>query len=428
MNRSANLLLVIIICFACTRQNKDQNSVTNPVRDPGSKSKISRTSPLPPSLSSDVHPGKGFRSHKNKRNGPFLLPDQGIQTFSMNRDSAVVSLPRILREKDAELDLNEPTNRAILSSTIAPADFPGMILLSRERFLKISFDNDIFDYTDRFYTNGVRIDLIHPSLSENPVTRISVPYWGHGMNYYGISLVQNLYTPSTTKIGGIQYGDRPFAAYLYLASFKITNDPQKRFRMTSEIDLGIIGPYSLGEYMQKSFHNALPSNSEPEGWEYQVQNDLVLNYSVTFDKGVINEPWMNVNLISTAILGTLCTNISGGVLARAGWMNPYFANLGISKRSRLSQNHLRQFQGYFFVKGSTKLVGYDATLQGGLLNRTSPYTLTGADVSRLVFQSSLGLAISFGGFEIEAEQFLLSPEFTGGSWHKWGHIGLTFCF
>jgi lipid A 3-O-deacylase len=74
------------------------------------------------------------------------------------------------------------------------------------------------------------------------------------------------------------------------------------------------------------------------------------------------------------------------------------------------------------------VVGYDATLEGGLLNRSSAYTMTGSEISRFVFQTSLGLVISYGGFQIEAEQFMLSPEFNEGLWHKWGHIGLTFCF
>jgi len=427
MSRLFNILLVIVFCLSCTRQNKDQNTIGNPATDQGGKRKISRSSPLPPSLNSNPIPAKQYRNHKKKPKELIIQPDQKTKPIVVLNSTVEDRVSR-LREKDAELDINEPVTRAFLSSALAPANFPGVILISREKFLKISFDNDIFDYTDRFYTNGVRIDLVHPALSGNPIARIAVPYWGPGVNYYGISVVQNLYTPSTTKTGGIHYGDRPYAAYLYFGSFKITNAPERRFRMTSEIDLGVIGPYSFGEYMQKSFHNALPTNSEPEGWEYQVENDLVLNYSVTFDKGVISEKWMNLNLVSTAMLGTLYTNISGGILARAGWMNPYFANLGVSKRSRNKQNHLHQFQGYFFVKGSAKLVGYDATLQGGLLNRTSPYTLAAGDLTRLVFQSSLGLTITFGGFGIEAEQFILSPEFSAGPWHKWGHIGLTFCF
>jgi hypothetical protein len=428
ISRSTILLIAIAFCLACTRQNKDQNSNFLPLKESEKTGRSGPASDIRPSLTSEPHRGKtyGSRNKRAERLRPTLSETKEplLSGADSNRANTIASL----LSKGATVDLNEPVSRAIFSSPLSPAEFPPVILLSRERFLKINFDNDIFDYTDRFYTNGVRIDLIHPSLSQNPLSRTAIPYWGAGENHYGISIVQNLYTPSTTKVGGIQYGDRPYAAYLYFGSFKITNDPRKRFRMTSELDLGIIGPYSLGEYMQKSFHSALPSNSEPEGWEYQVQSDAVLNYSLTFDKGIISERWLNLNLVSTTMVGTLYTNLSGGLLLRTGWMNPYYANLGVSTRNRLRQHHLKMAQGYLFVRGSAKAVGYDATLEGGMLNRSSPYTISGSDISRVVFQSSLGLVISYGGFQIEAEQFFLSPEFHGSTWHKWGHIGLTFCF
>jgi hypothetical protein len=331
-----------------------------------------------------------------------------------------------LKSLDGEIDLNEPANSHFFSSSVPPVEFPAMILLNRESFLRISVDNDIIDYTDRFYTNGIRIDLISPFLSGNPVGKLLVPYWGTGRNYYGLSIVQNLYTPSSTKIGGILYGDRPYAAYLYLGSLKITNDPMKKFRLTSELDLGVIGPYSFGEWVQTSFHTTVPSNSEPLGWEYQIQNDLVLNYQVIFDKGVFERKWGNLNLVSSASLGTLYTNIAGGFHFRIGLMNPYFANLGVARYDRLRSNHLKKAQCYFFVKGSGKLVGYDATLEGGLLNKSSVYTIPSSHISRIIFQTTAGVIVTYRGFQIEAEQFLLSPEFDDGMWHKWVHIGLTF--
>ncbi|MEI6454696.1 MAG: lipid A deacylase LpxR family protein [bacterium] len=429
MTRSFLIILIIFFCLACTRQNKDQLGGNFDTDEQGKNKKSPVVNLIHAnSLTSDKNLKKAFRNKTKRKEGNVLPEASQSETVSGPSDSIFRAGIKYFSNREGEIDLNEPVSRSFLTSTIPPADFPLVIMLSRERFLKISLDNDIFDYTDRFFTNGIRIDLIHPSLSGNPAGRVTIPYWGSGMNYYGLSIVQNLYTPSTTKSGGIIYGDRPYASYLYLGSFKITNDPVKRFRMTSEIDLGIIGPYSLGEYVQKSFHGAFPSNSEPLGWEYQIKNDLVLNYSVTFDKGILSEKWINFNLVSTAMLGTLYTNISGGLLLRAGWMNPYFSNLGISKRSKLKQNHLHQAQGYFFLKGSGKVVGYDATLEGGLLNRSSVYTIPGSEISHLVFQTSVGLVISYGGFQIEAEQFLLSPEFSEGLWHKWGHIGLTFCF
>ena len=365
---------------------------------------------------------------KNKYHGR-KAPEISLIPASLNRnyDSSLINRLSYLRFNHIEIDLNEPLSRKFLFSPMEnPPNLP-FITFGQESVLSINFDNDILDYTDRFYTNGIRFDLITPWLRGNPTGKLMIPYWGPGKNYYGMTLVQNMYTPSTTKIGGILYGDRPYSAYLYLGSYKITLDPFHHFRQTSELDAGIIGPKSYGEWVQRTFHNSVPTNHEPLGWEYQIQNALVLNYSMKMEKGILNDRSIEVLLISTAEAGTLYTNMSGGFHFRTGWMNPYFSNIGIAKKQALHKAGLRNFQFVFFVKGAGKVVGYDATLEGGLFNRSSSYILPGKAVSRLVFQSSTGVTLSYNGFRLDLEQFLLSPDFHNGWWHKWVHLSLAFC-
>ena len=304
--------------------------------------------------------------------------------------------------------------------------YTSMITLSREKFLKIIFDNDILDYTDRFYTNGIRFDYIDPIFQQFPLSKLMVPYWRNGTNYYGISLVQNMYTPSTTKVEGILFGDRPYAAYLYFGTYKITNDPVKKFRQTSELDIGVIGSYSFGEYIQKSFHNEVPTNSVPLGWEYQIKNDLVLNYYLSYEKGIYNRKNIDIILNGTGSFGTLYTNITGGFLFRTGIQNSYFINLGQAKRKINKENHLRNTQFVFFITSRGKLIGYDATLEGGFFNKSSEYTLSSNNISRIVFQGSAGITFVYSGVRLDIEQFILSPEFQDGWWHKWVHLAFTF--
>ena len=239
-------------------------------------------------------------------------------------DTTLIKKLNYLRNANFEIDLREPVNQVYLFSPVENPGFSSMILLSHERSFRINFDNDVFDNTDRYYTNGVRFDFISPALRQSPLSWLMVPYWGQGINYYGISILQNMYTPSTTKVGGIQYGDRPYASYLVFGSFKISNDPIKKFRQTSEIDLGVIGPMAFGDFLQKTVHSNLPTNSEPLGWEYQIQNDLVLNYNLTYEKGLLSSRRVELNLNGTGSLGTLYTNMGGGFQFRAGLMNPYY--------------------------------------------------------------------------------------------------------
>ncbi|MDD4553881.1 MAG: lipid A deacylase LpxR family protein [Bacteroidales bacterium] len=332
-----------------------------------------------------------------------------------------------MRKIDRQIDLNEPISREQISGRLHNPDYSSMVMLSDEVFLEFSFDNDILDYTDRFYTNGIRVELIHPGLRSNPLAVTMIPYWSSATNYYGIAVVQNMYTPSTTKTGGIKIGDRPYAAYLYFNTKKITNDPVHRFRQTTGLDVGIIGPNSYGEWVQRAFHTSVPTNNEPLGWEYQIQNDLVLNYNLAYEKGIVSASHFEVNLQAVGQIGTLYTNTSGGVGLRAGWINPYFANLGVEKGRVLRGKGLKKNQFFVFLRGSGKLVGYDATLQGGLFNKSSAYVISHDEIGRFVFQTSAGLSLTLGGVRLDMEQFLLSPEFSGGLWHKWVHIALVFC-
>ena len=365
--------------------------------------------------------------HKSKRKKSVekfsVIPD----TIKKRELASRMKKMDILRANHITLDLNEPISRQYLTDKVDAGNFQSMIMLAGETLLEFDFDNDILDYTDRFYTNGLKVELTAPWLSMNPMRITMVPYWRAGINYYGLTVVQNMYTPSTTKTGGILYGDRPYSAYLYVGSKKSSLDPIHHFKQTSELDLGIIGPNSYGGWVQRAFHNTVPTNHEPLGWDYQIQNDLVLNYNYTLEMGLLNYKHAELILKTGGQLGTLYTNLAGGFQVRAGWFNSYFKNLGISKKRILKENGLRRSQFCLFLKGSGKVIGYDATLQGGLFNRSSVYTIPGEDISRFVFQSSLGAVVSFGGFRFNLEQFLLSPEFSNGLWHKWVNISMVFC-
>jgi lipid A 3-O-deacylase len=419
------LIFLLIFLARCSEDNskskqQEQLSRAEQLLKPGPDV------PAVPAQATPWRPEKQARQVRHKKKIVPLRTEALPEVRAIN-DSMLIRRLKDLRARGIEPDLNEPVTWNYLLSGASNPKFASMITLSRERLLQIHFDNDILDNTDRYYTNGIRFDFISPVFSRFPVCRILVPYQKNAQNYYGISIVQNMYTPSTTKVGGILYGDRPYAAYLYLGTFKITNDLQRKIRQISEIDLGVIGPSSYGDFVQKTFHNNVPTNSEPLGWEYQIQNDLLLNYDVMLEKGLLSLKSVEFNLYGTGQLGTLYTNLGGGLLFRTGVMNPYFTNLGISKRATLKENGLRVFQFIFQTKALAKFVGYDATLEGGMLNHTNVYTIPAGDISRFVFQGSACFTLSYGGFSYTIEQFFLSPEFRGGGWHNWVHMGLLFC-
>ncbi|MCX6286460.1 MAG: lipid A deacylase LpxR family protein [Bacteroidetes bacterium] len=382
---------------------------------------------IPPSrlktIIEESHSAVSLQKQKKHRKNPGKVV---VVTYYRQPDSIRLHNIEILRASGIQPDFSEPLNKALLLSKGSDTLFRSAITLSRDRVLKIGFDNDIFDYTDQFYTNGIRFDYVAPAFSDNPVKHILLPYWGKAKNYYGLSVVQNLYTPSTTKVGGILYGDRPYSAYLYFGSFKITNDELHHFRQTSELDLGVIGPPSLGGTVQDLFHKYIPYNNEPLGWDYQICTDAVINYNFALEKGVINTRHVQLILTGSGAIGTLYTNFGGGVNLRLGWFNDYFSDLGIRKRRVLKAKGDRVTQCFFTIRSAARLVAYDATLEGGMINHNSSYTIPASAISNFVSQSSIGFTVTYGAVGIELEQNVLSPEFSHRWWHAWGHVGLLF--
>jgi lipid A 3-O-deacylase len=421
-------LLLLVLFFAGCREEEEQKPASPFSRmktatiDAGRKTEVGSQKPEVGGQKPEVGGEQtAVRNQQLKeRNSPVTERQLPIL------DSSLIRKLRMMEGLEFEIDLREPVSREYLFSGVENPDFESMILLSHDRSVKINFDNDIFDNTDRYYTNGIRFDFISPVLRQSPLSYLMVPYWGKGMNYYGVSICQNMYTPYTTKVGGIHEGDRPYAAYLFIGGFKISNDRGRKFRQTTEIDLGVIGPSSYGDFVQKSFHNSVPTNNEPLGWENQVQNDLVLNYNLAFEKGIVSMRSLDLNIKATSALGTLYTNISGGFQFRAGIMNPYFASYGYSRAMVNKVKGYSKFQAFGFVTSNVKLVGYDATLEGGMFNKTSVYTLSSSNLFPLVYQGTLGFTLSYAGIRLDVEQYLLSPEFHGCAWHKWMHIGVTF--
>ena len=418
--------VIVVFLFACSSdERKAQNIVLPPARLKAiiEQNRKGHVNAEPAQAGEQSHPDISRKKEKKHGKKPVRVI---IVTHYSHPDSVRLKNIASLRTSGIVPDFSEPLNKDLILRQGIDTLYKSAITLSPDRVLKIGFDNDIFDYTDQFYTNGIRFEYVAPAISDNPVKHMMLPYWSQAKNYYGLSLVQNLYTPSTTKVGGIIYGDRPYAAYLYFGSFKITNDELHHFRQRSELDLGVMGKPSLGGTVQDLFHKYVPTNNEPLGWEYQISTDAVISYNFSLEKGVINTEHMQLILTGTGTLGTLYTNFGGGVSLRLGWFNDYFSDLGVRKKGVLKAGGLRLAQYFFTIKGAVRFVAYDATLEGGLINHNSPYTIPASAISNFVTQSSVGFTVTYGAIGLELEQMVLSPEFNHKWWHAWGHVGLLF--
>jgi lipid A 3-O-deacylase len=200
-------------------------------------------------------------------------------------------------------------------------------------------------------------------------------------------------------------------------------DNKKNPRLTTELDLGVIGPNGKGEEEQKTIHRWL-NNIQPLGWQYQISNDLVLNYFVQYEKGISVKKHAEMIAFCNANFGTLYDNAGGGLIFRAGWLNPYFETLSLFKHAEAG----KKFRCTFIAKGELKVIGYNATLQGGMFNRNSIYIIPDKNVERIVADVSAGIILSYKRLSLEYTKFYITPEFRNGLDHGWGHINITVCF
>lgn len=294
-------------------------------------------------------------------------------------------------------------------------------LLAQDHLIRFNYDNDFFSATDQYYTQGVRLEYIAPVFERSPVRHILLHSPNATSTYAGIAIERDGFTPSGIRIDHIPYGDRPYAGTMFVSQFSIVFNREKHTRIFSQLDVGMMGPIVGGKEEQTGIHKAI-GNILPLGWEYQIANVVIANYTAQFEKGFVNKEHLTLTGFSQGRVGTLYTDVSVGTMLRVGWMNDYFSNLGVSK-----QESQRVFQCYGFIKGGARAVGYNATMQGGLFSE-SIYTLPASSIERAVAQGYYGIVIAYKGIQLEYTKAYTTPEYKNGLAHGWGHCNISFCF
>ena len=285
--------------------------------------------------------------------------------------------------------------------------------IKTSNYFRFNYDNDYFMAADQNYTQGYNFELVTPYFKKNPINFLFVKPKNNEFKY-GVSVEHIGFTPNNIKSTEIQFDDRPFAASIMLKSFIITTDTIQKSRFVSSLNLGIIGPGAFGKEMQVAIHKAT-GNTIPGGWQNQIKNDLVINYELNYEKQILR--YMNVfslNASSNAKIGTLYTNASLGLNA----------TLGIIHNPFTSWKQQNKFEIYFFAQALVSAIGYDATLQGGLFNLKSPYTIN--SIERFTAQNHYGLIIQTKRMYFEYFQTLHTREYEIGKSYKWGGIKIGF--
>jgi hypothetical protein len=289
--------------------------------------------------------------------------------------------------------------------------------ISGNHYFRLNYENDLAFGTDYYFTQGVHFELMNPKIGRFPTRHLLVRPGGWGMRY-GISLESAGYTPTVIFADSILHGDRPFAGMSYLKAIGIATDSIKKRIISSTFTAGLMGPDAGGYEIQAAIHRRT-GNADPIGWKYQVNNNVILNYELTYEQALLQ---VGNKLLITGVgmirAGTHSTKAAVGSVIMAGLFRDPFK----------SGPRQKNVYGYGYWNPQVDLVGYDATLQGGPFSKASPYVISAADISRVTFRSDMGVMAGYGRFSLGAYVRYVSREFRTGLTHytAGAQIGIGF--
>ena len=268
--------------------------------------------------------------------------------------------------------------------------------------LRFDYANDYFTGTDRYFTQGLGLQYFDPALARSPLMRL-VPALPDGRSY-GLILRNSGFTPSRLDSDAARPSDRPFAATLTLGHVIVSRDAERGLTLTARLDAGMIGQAAGGKWQQVGIHRAT-GNALPHGWDDQIRNDAAIGYSLRLEKRLTGGRNGELGAYADAAVGTLYDDAALGISGKAG---------RVEGEKRF----------YAFGRAEDKLVGYDATLQGGLFNRGSPHVFQTSQVRRNVMRAEIGAVLDRGRWAVAFSRVYLSREYIGGLSHQW--VELSF--
>ena len=281
--------------------------------------------------------------------------------------------------------------------------------------LRYHYANDTFTATDYYFTQGMGLTWTSPLLARSPLAIPLPELDDDGPLHVSLLWRYEGFTPIDYDEREIQFGDRPFASYMYVGhrSERLTADGGAS--LSAQWSLGYMGPRVGAQQFQAEIHRLI-DDDRPRGWRNQIDDDLVLQLEVggtyrLFQHASLFDLRAELQLRG----GTLYSDATAGLLLRFGLLG---APLG-------PPDHDPRF--YLWARAEGRVVGFNATLQGGVFG-DSVYTLSAHSVERLVGVAQSGITLEVGAFGLSFSTTFITPEFRGGRSHAWGQLGITVFF
>ena len=294
-------------------------------------------------------------------------------------------------------------------------------------------ENDVFYNSDRDYTSGVEIayttapdetpdflvDLAHvmPLMPDAGEVRASYTFG------------QEIFTPQNTLLANPLPTQRPYAGYLDLGLGLLAKDDRNLDQL--QIDIGVIGPASLGRDSQAFVHSIL-GERKPAGWHFQLRDEPTLE--ITYERAFkLIPPQSVLGLLFDiephigAAVGNVYDYANAGAMARFGFNLPDdFGPLRMDPTPP-GTNFFEpngSFSAYVFVGVDGRALARNIFLDGNSFvdSRSVPK-------KNLVGDLQLGAAIATESWRLSFTHVFRSKEYEGQpSSDQFGAINLTFLF
>lgn len=320
----------------------------------------------------------------------------------------------------------------------------------------LHYENDLFADTDRFYTNGIKLNFVSPDLEwfkdldflqqDHLPARVANGFidllpWSQDperQRNISLSVGQLMFTPRDIDRADLIRDDRPYAGWLYgSAAFH-----SKTFRRldTFELQLGFTGPWSLAHEAQDLVHD-IRGIDKAQGWRHQIDTELgvALSYDrrlrVLRRQRIFGEWGVDAVAHAGGAVGTVFTHANTGMEARFGWNLPTDFGTGIIRpagevnmptdtRDPRYQGQGGEFSAYLSAAVGGRLVLRDIFLDGNTFEDSHD-----VDKELLVGEVMLGASILWRRFKFSYAHVLRSHEFEGqrGS-QQFGSFSLSFTY
>ncbi|WMJ70516.1 lipid A deacylase LpxR family protein [Stenotrophomonas sp. 24(2023)] len=298
--------------------------------------------------------------------------------------------------------------------------------------INIRVDNDLFGgrHQDQGYTSGALLTLVSPNLvdyTDDPClprlarwvnSHLEALHPGRYEQQNMIFTVgQGLYTPTDGSRRDLIPDDRPYAAVL-MASFGFNARSGDRLQ-TTQLGLGVVGPWALGKQVQQAVHDVL-GDKKFEGWDNQLHNEPV--FMLTHERmrrwpadASVNAQGWGWDAISHygGALGNFQTHANAGGEVRFGWklpddfgstpLRPAGENTAPSRGGRASG-----WSWHLFATTDAAWVLRDITLDGNTFRNSHS-----VDKRHVVATGGYGVAVMYGRWKFAVARYHSTREFYG---------------